>query len=214
MTQRASIALALPLVLLACGGTASVESPGAGGAGSTSSSTSSTSGTSSSTSGTGGGGGFGATGCPPTDPTVMAACAPEGLRCSYGESVVPECRRGYRCLDGGWQVDGLGCLDGPPECGIPDPDGATCDVQSALCVDGERFCVCGPCGGAGCPDPPWGWSCGGVQGDPACPAVIPNDGTPCSQDGLDCYYGVMCASDRSITCEGGEWVWAEPMACP
>lgn len=220
--MRAALRFIPVLTLFACspgcGGDASVE-PSGGAGGSTSSATTGTSASSgttgsTSTSGAGGAGGGAESGCPVGEPVAAGACSTEGLRCSYGDSVVPACRRGYRCQEGAWQADGGGCGDGPPDCGITDPQGATCDVQSALCVSGTSFCVCGPCGGAGCPDPPWGWSCAGVSGDPSCPAVIPNDGTACSVEGADCFYGVMCASDRSITCVGGTWVWAEEMACP
>lgn len=201
------------LLLAGCGGDVSSEEPaGTSGAGGASSSTTSSSSSNSTSSGAGGGT---QGGCPSAEPAAEGACSSEGLRCSYGESVVPECRRGYRCLSGSWQVDGLGCGDGPADCGTATPpDGAECFEQQALCVSGESLCVCGPCGGAGCPDPPWGWSCGGSDGQPGCPAVVPNDGTACASPGAVCHYGVFCASEASVKCLQGTWIWDPPMACP
>lgn len=143
----------------------------------------------------------------------METCEADGLRCSYGESAIPGCRRGYRCQDGAWQVDGLGCEDDPADCPSDSPGGTECQEQSSLCVNAALFCVCGPCGGAGCPDPPWSWSCGGPP-NTGCPDVIPNDGTACDEASLVCHYGVFCAEEATARCTEGAWTWDEPMACP
>ncbi|MBK8258240.1 MAG: hypothetical protein IPK82_36925 [Polyangiaceae bacterium] len=154
----------------------------------------------------------GSTGCPTVEPQVGDACDSDELRCSYGESVIPSCRRGYKCLSNQWQPDGLGCTEDPAACPSP-TDGVECATQQALCIAGDNFCVCAPCGGAGCPPPPFFWSCGTAP-QAGCPAVVPNDGTACDTANLECFYGVMCAESASIKCVEGAWKWDPPIACP
>ena len=203
--------LGVALVLSACGGGGSSGSGGGGTGGQTSTGGMSTGGmgaggstTSSST--------VGPTGCPLDEPAAMGTCSVADLRCTYGDNAAPRCRRGYVCQGGSWQVDGLGCDADPPAC--PDaPGGTECVSQQALCVSGALFCICGPCGGAGCPDAPWFWSCGAPP-DTGCPDILPNDGTACDSAGLSCHYGIFCAEEATAKCVNGAWKWDPMLACP
>ena len=155
----------------------------------------------------------GPTGCPPSEPTPNDACSVAALHCTYGDSPSPSCRKGFLCQDGTWLADGLGCDPGPAECPAGATEGAECTEQPNSCVTAVQVCVCGPCGGAGCPDPPWSWVCGAIPGM-GCPDALPNDGTACDDPTLVCSYGVFCADEATARCKNGAWKWDPSFACP
>ncbi len=221
MSSSRILVCCLALALGACGGSVS----GSGGAGGTTgtggSSTGGTTGTGgSSTGGTTATGGTttttttgGPTGCPAVEPSADGACDVAALRCTYGDSPSPSCRRGFLCQGGKWQVDGLGCFPEPPACPAGATDGIECSDQPNRCVTSVQVCVCGPCGGAGCPDPPWFWSCGSIP-TMGCPELLPNDGTACDDTSLVCEYGVFCNDEATARCTNGAWKWDPSLACP
>lgn len=214
MSMNRILVCGLAALLSACGDNGSSGS-GGGGAGGTGTGGTSTGG---STGGTGTGGSTtsstaGPTGCPLDEPAANGTCALADVRCSYGENAAPRCRRGYVCHEGKWQVDGLGCDPEPAACPGDAAQGAECQEQQALCVSDALFCVCGPCGGAGCPDAPWFWSCGAPP-NTGCPDILPNDGTACDDPALECHYGVFCAEEATAKCTNGAWKWDPMLACP
>lgn len=211
----------LALALGACGGSVTGSEGGGGAGGSTTTGTGGTSTGGTSTGGTTGSGGTttsttstgGPTGCPAAEPSADGICGVAALRCTYGDSPSPSCRRGYLCQDGKWLVDGLGCFPDPPACPAGATEGIECAEQPNRCVTGVQVCVCGPCGGAGCPDPPWFWSCGSIP-TMGCPELLPNDGTACADGTLVCHYGVFCSDEATARCTDGAWKWDPSFACP
>jgi hypothetical protein len=164
--------------------------------------------------GTGGSGGMSNPAvCPVTEPTMGDACATPDLHCSYGEGAFPMCRHRYRCDAGVWATFSAFCDMEPAPCAPSPPDGAACPGQTSYCVDGTRLCMCPVCGGAGCPPEPWSWSCSSAPAM-GCPALVPNEGTACSDPTLDCEYGIMCNEHARARCTNGLWIWDEDMPCP
>jgi hypothetical protein len=80
------------------------------------------------------------------------------------------------------------------------------------CTYGNSFCYCG-CGGGPC-GLPFQWQCADPPTTPGCPAIVPNDGTPCSSQGLQCTYGNVCTSAGAlVNCINGLWTWDTAIAC-
>jgi len=170
--------------------------------------------------GTGATGGTGGTGgmtnpsvCPVTEPSKGDPCSMQNLHCSYGEGAFPMCRHRYRCEMGIWSTFTALCQDEPPPCAPSPPDGTVCPGQGSYCVDDTRLCMCPVCGGAGCPPEPWSWSC---SNPPAmgCPALVPNEGTACSDPALICQYGIACNEHATARCTNGLWIWDDELPCP
>ena len=56
--------------------------------------------------------------------------------------------------------------------------------------------------------PPIKWECANAEGPPACPPVVPNDGTACTTDMLSCTYGFPCGgAGTNVECLNGAWTW-------
>jgi hypothetical protein len=164
-------------------------------------------------------GGPGPTGCPATLPSGSCAGVTDGLECSYGDSVRPECRTTVSCDKGGWStVDPTGpCSPPPSDCPATQPQNQVdlCTTMGDVCTYADTICVCDACALGPCMVPPVRWQCANVSGPPACPSVIPNAGTACGTDGLSCTYGLLCAgSGRSVKCTGGAWQWELLIICP
>jgi hypothetical protein len=197
------LGFAAVVAVAACGG--SVVSEGAtGGSGA------GTTGTGAGTSGTGAGTSSGP--CPPSAPTTNScAGVPNGFRCTYGDSVRPDCRVEWSCLGGQWLTQNGSCGQGP--CAGSEPaTGTVCTNMGDVCVYGDSICECG-CGGGFC-GMPVDWQCSGPPTTPGCPAVVPNDGTPCSANGLQCTYGNVCMqSSAMVSCKNGLWLWNTMIAC-
>jgi hypothetical protein len=240
--KQLQLGLGALFVLTACGG--SVVAGGAGGHGTGAGTTGSgagttgtgagatgtgasttgtgagTTGTGASTTGTGAsgtGGSVGTSSCPGSEPTEGASCAgaPAELRCTYGASVRPECRSVWLCTAGSWTTTHSACAPTGNDCGTTEPAPQTvCTTMGDLCVYGDSICYCGCGGGPACISP-IDWKCADPPTTPGCPAVVPNDGTPCTADGVQCTYGTTCTpSGAQLSCTGGRWFWNLNIPCP
>jgi hypothetical protein len=226
--NKLHLGLAAVLGVAACGG--SVVDEGTGGATGAGTSTAgtgastpgtatgagaSTTGTGASTTGTGSGGGTSTGPCPLSPPTGSASCAgvPDQFQCTYGDSVRPDCRIAWICSNGSWETTGNTCIE-PADCGSSEPGPQTvCANMGDVCTYGDSICFCGCGGGVACL-PPVDWSCNGPPTTPGCPAVVPNDGTPCNVPGVQCDYGEPCTQTNAVVaCSNGLWLWNTMIAC-
>ncbi len=185
----------------------STTSTGAGGA-------QTTTGTGAST--TGSGGGTRADPCPVTAPAAGASCAgvPDQVECTYGSSVRADCRDAWICEGGSWTSTSEGCTQpAPGECPTSEPvSGSVCGTTAVNCVYNDDVCFCGCPGGPACMVP-FDWQCAAPPTTPGCPPIVPNEGTPCSAEGLECDYGLSCtATGANVTCTDGLWTW-ERLIC-
>ena len=159
-------------------------------------------------------GGSASAGCPAAAP-VGGTCtaAQQGLRCTYGTDVRPECRTDYTCTSGGWATTKNFCASAI-DCGANAPtQGAACSTEG-VCVIGSEICVCGSCWAGPCSTSPT-WGCAQPPTTAGCPATVPNDGTACTQEGLSCNYGLVCAGSGAVVdCKSGRWTWNQTIACP
>jgi hypothetical protein len=204
----------LALATAACGGNVAVGSNGAGGGHpSTTTGTTTTGATTTGTTTTGGGGASG--GCPAAEPSG-GPCATAGLRCTYGDSVRPECRSDWTCSGGAWTTTKGVCIAPPPgHCPDASPAGASCGGRDGdVCTYGTTLCVCSQCPTGPCMAPPPKWSCAAAPAG-ACPPSAPNDGTPCDAPGAHCSYGFPCGGSGAVVdCKDGRWTWDPQIACP
>jgi hypothetical protein len=166
---------------------------------------------------TGGSGGISPSGCPANKPT--GACSTEGLRCTYGDDVRPECRDGVACNGGQWVAEKNACLPPPAGCpAVPPTSGqpkVTCSNEGDVCSYASgAICNCSSCLGP-CVPPPW-WQCSPAPTDPGCPKTVPNDGAACDASaGTTCTYGNPCnGSGQKVQCSAGAWKWVAPDPCP
>src|SRR5262249_35697181 len=128
------------------------------------------------------GGGGPAPPCPTAEPASGDACTKEGFRCTYGESVRPDCRSAYVCTSGAGVADTYegACADPPPgACGPTEPAyGDLCTgFDGATCTYGDDICFCTTCYTDDCMLGEETWACPPTGA--GCPPVAPNDGTPC-----------------------------------
>jgi hypothetical protein len=195
---------ALALLCAGCGSKVDVGTggTGAGGAGA----------------GGAGAGGAGSGLCPAAEPSG-GSCAgvPEGFRCTYGDSVRPECRDDWVCSNGQWVTTKGVCVMPPAgDCNFSaPPTGQICATEGGVCTLDTTICICSSCSLGPCMVPPPKWSCAGPPTTPGCPATVPNDGSGCEQEGLMCSYGLICSgSGAQVTCKDGAWLWENAIACP
>jgi hypothetical protein len=168
---------------------------------------------------TGVGGGTSGGPCPLAVPPLGASCAgvPDQFRCTYGDSVRPDCRNVRICSGGGWTTANVGCAMPPPgACPASEPSpGMPCTGtvgQDFVCTYGDAICGCG-CGGGFC-GVPFTWQCTDPPITPGCPATVPNDGTACSAATLECVYGDPCSPAGAIVdCTNGLWKWNTMIVC-
>jgi hypothetical protein len=167
-----------------------------------------------------GGNGSGASPCPAAEPSagnVPCTGVPEGFRCTYGDSVRPECRHDWTCSGGTWLTTKSFCQDPPPDaCAPAEPqNGVDCTASNgATCTYGDDICTCSLCPGGPCMQNPT-WVCSKPPTNPGCPPVVPNDGTACDAPAADCTYGMPCGgSGMHVTCKNGTWLWDLNMECP
>jgi hypothetical protein len=151
----------------------------------------------------------------PAQPPVDAGCATSGLRCSYGDAVRPECRAAWTCAGGRFVASSGACPAPPPGfCPAAPPAKGACSSDGAVCAFGDAtICVCARCFGQLCTLQP-AWLCAPPPPLAGCPAAVPNDGSACSADGVECTYGEECAgSGATARCADGVWRWLK-IACP
>jgi hypothetical protein len=210
------VSSALFLLTLGAGcGSSVVTGTGGTGTGTQSTSTTGTQSTSTGTTSTGTGT---PGGCPAAEPTG-GSCAglQDGLECTYGSSVRPECRDQWTCASGQWEEAGTACAM-TTTCGTTEPTaGSVCQPSGAggdVCTYGNTICICDACTGGLCTSGPIMWLCVLPPATPGCPAVAPNEGAPCTSNGLECTYGKLCSiSGVETQCTNGVWTWP-PVACP
>lgn len=154
--------------------------------------------------------------CPMAQPNGGACSAPEGFRCSYGSSVRTDCRSAVVCKSGQWTGEMSACSQSTG-CPKPStlPSGQCTGNDGAFCTYGDTVCGCGACLLSGpCMAPPLKWQCIGPPTGPGCPAVAPNDGTPCNHPGAQCSYGFVCSgAGAQVECKNGLWYWSPVTSC-
>jgi len=173
--------------------------------------------------------------CPATVPVQRTLCPAALPGCTWGTHPQPECRtRGSCGADGTWSIvpppsycGGLaaGCPATPPS-----TSSLACSEQGLTCVyaDSSR-CTCVPCNcpAVGPPGPPCVhcpegqplgmplWSCQRAPVlNPPCPAVVPNDGTPCDLPPGTACPPAYCGSSFTVVCIGGRWRWTHDPSAP
>lgn len=156
--------------------------------------------------------------CPVKQPEGGNCDAPDGLRCTYGAQVRPECRREWTCSDGQWATPLSVCLSPPADhCAFTEPPSGECMQEGDVCVvEAATICQCSACFGDGpCMVPPPVWQCSGPPMTSGCPAIVPNDGSACTSEGLECTYGNVCSASGALArCKAGKWLWETQIACP
>jgi hypothetical protein len=170
--------------------------------------------------------------CPATPPRPASPCA-SGAACSWGDHPLPECRTHAVCTTTlNWTA-----ISPPTYCGGLEPGcpaaapatfPATCPSTTLTCVyGGATRCSCTPCLGPsfGAPNPqacpmnqPVGtpvWFCVAPPAlAPPCPAVVPNDGTPCDVPaGVSCP-PAHCGDPFTVVCRNGRWRWTTDTTAP
>jgi hypothetical protein len=154
-------------------------------------------------------------GCPSTEPTG-GSCAglADGLTCTYGSSVRPECRTLWVCVAGKWEMPGNVCamFTGCPA--TQPPTSMVCTNMNQVCTYADTICLCNACAAGPCKVPPVTWQCTAPPSTLGCPPVVPNNGTACTTNELQCSYGFPCASSGAVVnCTNGVWVWDQMIAC-
>jgi len=185
--------------------------------------------------GSGGTGGSVANSCPASPPTPGRDCpiAVSTTGCSYGDSVLPECRDHWQCQCVSAHP-GVQCswIAGNFALSCASADAAACPVTAPMRASdgglpacsaavGTRcgypdgtICGCTSClerGGPCQPVNPPRWSCSSPPSDANCPRTIPNAGSSCTRAGLECVYDAGCGI--SARCESMRWTWTQ-QPCP
>jgi hypothetical protein len=181
--------------------------------------------------------------CPVGPPADGAACQPVGTRvpgaaglCTYGSTPDPYCREGFSCrcgTDGGdagcaWRISqqqlDLCAKNHVPACSddVPPPVDAglsPCDpvLKNSVCGTADGW-ICRCSDSRGCEEtPPCEpldtpvWYCS--PSPPGCPSVIPNAGTPCTDEGQICRY-FWSSNAHIASCSSGVWGWRQQGAPP
>ena len=137
--------------------------------------------------------------CPNAVPEIGTRCTPNGIECSYGESLAFGCRRSLVC-NGRWEVERTGeCTVYPSTCPEEPSPGESCYARfwsyDPLCeYEAGIGCHCSS-----------EWECYGPPDDPNCPTIPPNLGEGCAIEGLYCRYGDPCRHGHSLLCGHGAW---------
>lgn len=157
--------------------------------------------------------------CPAAEPAAGATCSVASLTCAYGDSISSFCRREYVCEEQIWQAQQSACVTQPsgfcprqPQPGEACTTGefelffVPCEYEGGITCN----CVGNPLQQAGIEGQ---WECYGPPPNAACPAVLPNIGSGCAQNGQSCRYGIVesdCYSPyASVYCYQGAWEAAE-----
>ena len=162
--------------------------------------------------------------CPPTPAAVGSACAAPEELCEYGGSWWLGCNRVLRCSQGFWQpYYGTGCVPADAGGACPatwdqavtaaDASAGACPAADCQYPEGACECLAG-CGGRG----QRRFGIGGVwYCEPAtaqCPTPRPDLGTPCSEAGASCSYGLPCGCGEQLSCVHGVWQGYGFPPCP
>ncbi len=156
--------------------------------------------------------------CPATIPAEGSPCAREGLVCGYGDDPRVQCHPRATCTNGAWTWQRTNCPGLPPTSCPPTramASGQQCTPRDAFCGYEGIPCRCTNC--VFYPiercDGPLTWHCEAPNTTPGCPAAIPNLGTTCTAEGLQCGYG--CEPGMARTCRSGVWTESStPGGCP
>jgi len=163
--------------------------------------------------------------CPNDEPTLGQPCQAAEATCSYGDELEVACRRFYQC-EMTWTTPErlpVSCEEArraTESCPAKPPvQGGACTVSSAGqgvgCSYSNVTCYCRgrallPPGGPG------SWTCVGPPEDPRCPAILPNLGTGCAVNGVECVYvGDGCSAQpyTNVFCFRGAWEEGQGSAC-
>ncbi len=152
--------------------------------------------------------------CPVSNPEASSPCEQDGLKCSYGTSLVAYCREYFECVDHVWTTTQSSCVSQTEGfCpSTPQPEQACvvgrinsfvpCEYPGAVVC----YCLGNPVGRMGAAGE---WECYGPPPNGNCPEVLPNLGDGCSTAGQFCEYGVVgqgCdAPYASVYCRQGAW---------
>jgi hypothetical protein len=144
--------------------------------------------------------------CPKSQPSNGGLCK-DGLQCTYGTDLRPQCRNSTQCTGGKWTVNKPACPDMHACEGVI--VGKQCDPNAAACALGDTgvFCVCAECGNASCASQ-YTWACAGSGGGQTCPKAVPNLGQTCVNPDAKCPYS-SCDTGSPVTasCTTGFWSW-------
>lgn len=157
--------------------------------------------------------------CPKAEPGDGEPCDQDRLRCSYGDSPTPLCRRYYQCDAGSWLLDqAFPCQTLPDDyCPATPAHGDACvvEVPGLPCLYEEDVsCVCVATLAA--QGRPGNWRCYGPPPNKACPPTLPNIGEGCSTNGVQCNYaadGCTAPPNSTVYCFEGAWEEAERLSC-
>ncbi len=155
--------------------------------------------------------------CPEEQPTEGDPCPRFGLSCSYGEAQLPGCRTIWGCrgsTDLIWRVSepDADCDTAEEDCPATKPDLDDEPTSRKVCAYDDVLCVFGAIATQACLCDSPGWYCSDL--DDACPESVPNDGTACHDDGLECaYIPEYCPAGTesesfSVKCDDGVWKWS------
>lgn len=139
--------------------------------------------------------------CSPDPPS--GSCEVPGQNCTYGDAKRPDCRLRLFCEGGRWVNVSETCLP-PPLAGCPasPPAGPDCDEGVCDYPDGT-ICDCFQVTPSGPPK----LTCTKAPTVPECPTALPNLGTACTVEALECSYGNPCLpSGARVICRSGVWV--------
>ena len=200
----------LALAATACGGnTDTGTTGGSGGSGAA--------GGSGGSGASGGSGGTSSTSCPPAQPASGQSCSSADLRCTYGDTVRPECRNDWVCNGGKWTTTKSVCPHYTNCPASPPTVGTVCSTEAQVCdYANGTLCLCSSCSAGPCGAPPPHWQCAPPPTTAGCPALVPNDGSACgAPEGTKCQYGNPCGpSGAIVSCKGGAWTWQTNIPCP
>lgn len=139
--------------------------------------------------------------CPSEPPS--GSCQVERQNCTYGDARRRDCRTRIYCESGRWQDLSEVCPEAPAAgCPVNPTSGDPCNEGVCEYEDGT-ICECFEKG----PGRPAVLSCAKATGAPECPAMLPNIGTKCAVEALECTYGDPCLpSGARAFCRSGVWV--------
>jgi hypothetical protein len=151
-----------------------------------------------------------APGCPFEVPEQEARCPEVGLQCEFGGEDRVACNSVATCTDLGWLVIPPDERCTPNDEGCPNDSfditrGGACTAYGMLCSYPAGTCACDGTPSPGGSDWKFTWTCTDPVGD--CPAIRPQLGGRCFDEGKRCSYGGCNIVVHNVTqsCVGGVW---------